>query len=418
MITGVKELSGYVIGEHLPHTFSPQIHSHLADYSYNVKELKPDELEAFVTEGNFDFFNVTIPYKKDIIPFLSSLSDEAKKLGAVNTVKKNSDGSLTGYNTDYYGFSYTLKKSGINVCGKKVLVLGSGGASLPIKVVLSDQGAKEIVTISRNGENNYSNLHLHSDADVIVNATPVGMYPHNGESPVDLSLFQKCTGVIDIIYNPRKTVLLLQAEKKGIANIGGLYMLVAQAKRAAEIFTEREIPECEIDIITNKISFQMNNIVLIGMPGCGKTTVGRALSELTGKIFYDSDDEFTKNFGTTPAEAIQSLGEEHFREMEQQIIAKLGAMNNIILASGGGVVTREENYLPLHQNGMIFFIDRELKNLPISNRPLSQSTGVDALYNKRYPLYMSFCDHKIVSDEDVKHTATKIYNMFKAEFEQ
>jgi shikimate dehydrogenase len=244
------------------------------------------------------------------------------------------------------------------------------------------------------------------------------MYPHNGESPIDLSLFQKCTGVIDIIYNPRKTVLLLQAEKKGIANIGGLYMLVAQAKRAAEIFTEREIPECEIDIITNKISFQMNNIVLIGMPGCGKTTVGRALSELTGKIFYDSDDEFTKNFGTTPAEAIQSLGEERFREMEQQIIAKLGAMNNIILASGGGVVTREENYLPLHQNGMIFFIDRELKNLPISNRPLSQSTGVDALYNKRYPLYMSFCDHKIVSDEDVKHTATKIYNMFKAEFEQ
>ena len=418
MITGVNDLSGYVIGEHLPHTFSPQIHSYLADYSYNVKELNPDELEAFTKDKKFDFLNVTIPYKKDIIPFLSSLSDEAKKIGAVNTVKKNKDGSLTGYNTDYYGFSYTLKKSGINVCGKKVLVLGSGGASLPVKAVLADQGAKQIVTISRSGENNYENLHLHADADVIVNTTPVGMYPHNGISPVDLSLFPNCIGVVDIIYNPRKTALLLQAEQKGIANIGGLDMLVAQAKRAAEIFADREISECEIDIITNKISFQMNNIVLIGMPGCGKTTVGKALSELTKKSFYDSDDEFAKDYGITPAEAIQTLGEERFREMEHKIIVKLGAMNNIILATGGGVVTRKENYFPLHQNGMIFFIERELKNLPISNRPLSQSVGVDALYKKRYPIYMDFCDYKIVSDEDAKSTTTKIYNIFKAEFDK
>ena len=418
MVIGVKELSGYVIGEHLPHTFSPQIHSYLADYSYKVKELNPDELEAFVNGKEFDFLNVTIPYKKDIIPFLSSLSDEAKKLGAVNTVKKNKDGSLTGYNTDYYGFSYTLKKSGINVSGRKVLVLGSGGASLPVKAVLADQRAKQIITISRSGENNYENLHLHSDADVIVNTTPVGMYPHNGKSPVDLSAFPKCTGVIDIIYNPRKTALLLQAEQNGIANIGGLDMLVAQAKRAAEIFTDQEISENEIDIITNKISFQMNNIILIGMPGCGKTTVGKLLSELTGKCFYDSDDEFTKSFGITPAEAIQTLGEDRFRNMEHQTILKLGNMNNIILATGGGVVTRKENYFPLHQNGIIFFIERELKNLPVSNRPLSQSIGIDALYENRYPLYMDFCDYKIVSDENTTNTATKIYNIFKAEFDK
>ena len=418
MVIGVKELSGYVIGEHLPHTFSPQIHSYLADYSYKVKELNPDELEAFVNDKEFDFLNVTIPYKKDIIPFLSSLSYEAKKLGAVNTVKKNKDGSLTGYNTDYYGFSYTLKKSGINVSGRKVLILGSGGASLPVKAVLADQGAKQIVTISRSGENNYENLHLHSDTDVIVNTTPVGMYPHNGKSPVDLSAFSKCTGVIDIIYNPRKTALLLQAEQNGIANIGGLDMLVAQAKRAAEIFTNREISENEIDIITNKISFQMNNIILIGMPGCGKTTVGKLLSELTGKCFYDSDDEFTKSFGITPAEAIQTLGEDRFREMEHKIIVKLGSMNNIILATGGGVVTKKENYFPLHQNGMIFFIERELKNLTISNRPLSKSIGVETLYKNRYPLYMDFCDHKIVSNENIKNTVTKIHNIFKAESDQ
>lgn len=418
MVTEVQNLSGYVIGEHLSHTFSPQIHSYLADYSYSVKELKTTELEAFIKNKNFDFLNVTIPYKKAVIPFLSYLSDEAKEIGAVNTVKKNKDGTLVGYNTDYYGFGYTLKKSGIVISGKKVLVLGSGGASLPVKAVLKDSRANEIVTISRNGENNYENLYLHSNADVIINTTPVGMYPNNGLSPIDLSLFPKCSGVIDIIYNPQKTALLLQAEKKGILHIGGLDMLVAQAKRAAEISTECEIPEKEIDIITKKIAFQMNNIILIGMPGCGKTTVGKLLSELTGKHFYDSDDEFTKEYGTTPAEAIQDLGEERFREMEHRILIKLGSMSNSIIATGGGAVTRNENYSPLHQNGRIFFIERELKKLSILNRPISQRIGVEELYKVRYPLYMSFCDHKIVSDENQINTANKIYNIFKAEFEQ
>lgn len=418
MVTGVRNLSGYVIGEHLSHTFSPQIHSYLADYSYNVKELKTSDLEAFMKSGEFDFLNVTIPYKKDVIPFLSFLSDEAKKIGAVNTVKKNTDGSLVGYNTDYYGFSYTLKKSGIDVYDKKVLVLGSGGASLPVKAVLKDSGAKEIVTISRSGENNYENLYLHSDTNVIVNATPVGMYPNNGLSPIDLSLFPKCIGVIDIIYNPQKTALLLQAEKKGISHIGGLDMLVAQAKRAAEIFAECEISDKEIDIITKKIAFQMNNIILIGMPGCGKTTVGKLLYDLTGKQFYDSDDEFAKEFGITPAEAIQNLGEESFREMEHKIVVKLGSMSNAIIATGGGAVTKSENYSPLHQNGRIFFIERELKNLSIFNRPISQRIGVEELYKVRYPLYTSFCDHKIVSDENAINTVNKIYDIFKAEFEQ
>jgi len=418
MINGVTNLSGYVIGEHLTHTFSPQIHSYLADYSYGIKEIEKTDLESFIKHGEFDFLNVTIPYKKDVIPFLSSLSDEASKIGAVNTIKKLNDGSIVGYNTDYYGFDYTLKKSGISVLGSKVLVLGSGGASLPVKAVLADRGAKQIITISRSGENNYQNISVHSDAEVIVNTTPVGMYPKNGSAPVDLSMFPCCKGVIDIIYNPEKTALLLDAERRGISHIGGLDMLVAQAKRAAEIFTDHKIPDTEIDSITKKISFRMRNIILVGMPGCGKSTVGKLLSKMTKKTFFDSDDEFKIKFGISPAEAIQKFGEDKFRDMEHEVILELGNKSNVIIATGGGVVTRNKNYAPLHQNGKIVFIERELKNLPITNRPISKSVGVEELYKIRYPLYMNFSDYKIVSDENEINTVNKIINILNTEKEQ
>ena len=405
--------TGYLLGEHLSHSFSPRIHSLLGDYSYGIMELSRDELEAFMKSSRFDFLNVTIPYKKEVIPYLSSLSPEAEKIGAVNTVKRTNNGLLIGYNTDYYGFDYTLRKSGISVDGAKVLVLGSGGASMPVKAVLSDRGAKNIITVSRSGENNYENISKHYDADIIINTTPVGMYPNNGERLIDLSLFSSCRGVVDIIYNPLKTALLLDAEALGIPNSGGLSMLVAQAKRAAEIFTDKEIADEEIEKIINVISFEMSNIILVGMPGCGKSTVASALARLSDKTFIDCDDEFSKKFGISPSEAIQTLGEEKFRQMEHEVTLDVGKLTRCVIATGGGVITRRENYAPLHQNGKIFFIERPVEQLAVEGRPLSQSIGTNTLYEKRHPLYLEFSDYT-VQNQSVTDTAKKIIKLMKA----
>ena len=413
MISGISYLSGYLLGEHLGHSFSPRIHSLLADYSYGLMEISQEDLREFMASGKFDFLNVTIPYKKEVIPYLSYLSEEAEKIGAVNTVKRTSEGHLIGYNTDYYGFDYTLKKSGISVDGAKVLVLGSGGASMPVKAVLSDRGAKNIVTISRSGEDNYENIAKHKDADIIVNTTPVGMYPNNGEKPIDLSIFTNCRGVIDIIYNPEKTALLLDAERLNIKSIGGLCMLVAQAKRAAEIFTDTVIDDSKIEEIIDIISFETRNIVLVGMPGCGKTTIGNAVANLSGKAFIDCDDEFKKKFGISPAQAIETLGEEKFRQMECEITLDVGKLTNCVIATGGGIVTQKENCDPLHQNGRIFFIERAPELLSVEGRPLSKSIGTDALYKKRLPLYLEFSDYK-VENKDAKNTARTIIEIMKA----
>ena len=411
MVNGMKHLSGYLLGEHLSHSFSPQIHSLIADYSYGIKEVAKQDLSPFIASENFDFLNVTIPYKKDIIPLLSKLSEEAEKIGAVNTVKR-SNGKLIGYNTDYYGFAYTLKKIGISVEGAKVLVLGSGGASMPVKAVLKDRGAAQIVTISRSGENNYQNISKHSDADVIVNTTPVGMYPNNLEKLIDLSVFPNCRGVIDIVYNPLKTRLLLDAENLGIKNICGLPMLVAQAKRAAEIFTDKDIDDAKIEEIINIISYEMSNIILVGMPGCGKTTIGTAIAKLSNKTFIDCDEEFAKMFSISPAEAIKTLGEKKFRDMEHDVTLEVGKRTNCVIATGGGVVTRKENYEPLHQNGKIFFVERPLELLPLCGRPLSQSKGTDKLYAERLPLYLEFSDHT-VENQDAYNAARVIIKIMK-----
>ena len=407
------KLSGYLLGEHLSHTFSPRIHSLLGNYSYGIKEVSKENLEAFMTLGKFNFLNVTIPYKKDVIPYLSSLSWEAEKIGAVNTVKRTAEGKLVGYNTDYYGFDYTLKTSKISVDGAKVLVLGSGGTSMPIKAVLSDRGAKNIITVSRSGENNYENISNHTDADIIVNTTPVGMYPNNYKKLIDRSLFKNCRGVIDIIYNPLKTELLLDAEKLGIPNASGLDMLVAQAKCAAEIFTETEIDDEKIKEIINIISFEMSNIVLVGMPGCGKTSVASAVAKLSGKTFVDCDEEFSKRFGILPSKAIETLGEEKFRQMEHEVTLEIGKLTGCVIATGGGVVTRMENYAPLHQNGKIFFIERPVEQLVTENRPLSKSVGTATLYEKRLPLYFKFSDHT-VENQNINDTAKKIIEIMKA----
>lgn len=414
MKRGYKTLRCGLIGERLGHSFSPQIHAALADYSYETVELSPDEIGGFVRDGGFDAFNVTIPYKKAVLPFLDSISPEAARIGAVNTVVRHRDGSLHGYNTDYFGFSGMLDRLGIPVEGKKVLVLGSGGASVTVQAVLSDRGAGKVVVIGRSLENNYGNLHLHSDAQIIVNTTPVGMYPNNGSAPVELARFPQCVGVLDLIYNPARTALLLDAEARGIAYINGLYMLVAQAVKAFEFFTGDVAEENMIESITQAIALQTQNIVLIGMPGCGKSTVGRLLAERLCRPFYDADSEFSVMHGITPAEAILSHGEDRFRQMEHEVLLSLGKQSGAVIACGGGAVTREYNYAPLHQNGILVYLERELSRLAREGRPLSQGRSLESLYEARRDAYERFADIRIQSTEEPVRTALVMEDALQA----
>lgn len=380
-----------LLGGKLGHSYSPQIHGYLADYSYSLFEKSPEDLEDFLLRGDFAGLNVTIPYKKAVIPYCSELSDRAKALGAVNTIVRRSDGTLIGHNTDYFGFSSMVDKSGLQVTDKKVLVLGSGGASVTAVAVLKKLGA-HVVVISRTGENNYGNLHLHHDATVIVNATPVGMYPDVGISPLDISVFPGLEGVLDVVYNPAKTQLLLDAEKKGLVAMNGLWMLVAQAKESAEWFTGRSIDDSMINKIHSVLRRQMENMVLIGMPGCGKSTVGKLLAQQTGKVFIDADDEIVLQAGKSIPEIFTASGEEGFRAWETKVLADLGKQSGLVIATGGGCVTRQENYPLLHQNGRIYWIKRDIEKLPTEGRPLSQEGKLQEMYRIRQPLYQYFSD--------------------------
>ena len=404
MKTGYTHLHCGLLGEHLGHSFSPEIHEALADYSYVLVEKRPDEVADFMRNGNLDAFNVTIPYKKTVMPFLDEIADEARRIGSVNTVVRRPDGRIAGYNTDYFGFDAMLTASGINVEGKKALILGSGGASLTVQAVLHDRGAASVITVGRELPDNYKNLDRHADAAVIVNATPVGMYPNNGESVIDLAQFPRCEGVLDLIYNPARTALLLQAEALGIPAMNGLYMLVAQAVKAFEYFTGDRAEESATACITEQIARRMRNIVLVGMPGCGKSTVGKYLAERLGRPFRDADKEFSAMHRITPAEAIERYGEVQFRAMEHETLCALGKESGIVLACGGGAVTREENYAPLHQNGIIVYLRRDLSRLATDGRPLSQRTSVEALYAARKDAYERFADLTVDSTEVIDKT--------------
>ncbi|MBE6662230.1 MAG: shikimate kinase [Ruminococcaceae bacterium] len=401
-----------LLGEHLTHSYSPQIHRELADYSYGLFEMPENEVAGFLASDRFDAINVTIPYKKTVLPYLSEISDEAKRIGSVNTITRLKNGGLRGDNTDYFGFSYMLDKSGIDVAGKKVLILGSGGAQETARTVCRDRSATVIV-ISRRGENNYDNLDKHRDASVIINTTPVGMYPHNGTAPLDLARFPHLTGVLDMIYNPEKTKLLLDAERLGIPHLSGLPMLVAQAKLAAEIFASEKIEDHEIDRIVKKITLEMNNIVLIGMAGCGKSTVGAALTNLTGRELVDTDAMVTEKTGRTPAAIIKEDGESAFRRIETECVAEAGKMSGKIIATGGGVPTIPENTDLLRQNGKIIFLRRAIEELDSSGRPLSLAAGAAALYRKRLPLYEALADLTVDNDDTPDTVAQKILNQLQ-----
>ena len=396
-----------LLGRKLGHSYSPQIHSHLASYEYTLFEKEPEELEDFLKNGSFTGLNVTIPYKKDVIPYLDELSPTAKRLGAVNTIVRREDGSLIGHNTDYFGFRSMVGRSGLAVAGKKVLVLGSGGASNTAVAALEEMGA-QVVVISRSGENNYDNLHRHADAAVIVNTTPVGMYPKTGVSPIGLERFQKLEGVLDVVYNPARTQLLLDAESRGLIAMNGLWMLVAQAKESAEWFAGVQIPDGKIAQIHGLLRAQMENTVLIGMPGCGKTTVGQALATMQGKRFVDADAVLEERVGRKITDIIPTDGEEAFRQMETDTLAELGKQSGLVIATGGGCVTRERNYPLLHQNGTILWLTRDLNKLPTHGRPLSQTGKLQQMYAVREPMYRRFADAVISNDAAVEQTIAQI----------
>ena len=401
-----------LLGRTLSHSYSPQIHSMLGTYPYQLFETEPEALEQFLKGANFAGINVTIPYKKTVIPYLDDLSPIARKLHSVNTIVRRPDGTLYGHNTDYSGFQEMVKNSGLTVSGKKVLVLGSGGASNTACAVLEEMGA-DVIVISRSGENNYGNLHHHADTALIVNTTPVGMYPNTGCTPVDLSLFPKLEGVLDVIYNPSRTQLLLEAEKRGLVAVNGLLMLVAQAKESAEWFTETSIPEATIYQIQKKLSRNMKNIVLIGMPGCGKSTIGKLLAERCGKTFVDADEEIIALAGKSIPDIFAREGEDAFRTLETWVLEKLGKQSGLVIATGGGCVTKKRNYPLLHQNATIIWLKRTLELLPTDGRPLSQSCSLAQMYAEREPLYRSFADAVIDNNGDITDTITQIFNQLE-----
>lgn len=397
-----------LLGEKLAHSYSPGIHSRLGTYEYRLYEKSPEELADFLRNGDFDGLNVTIPYKKTVLSFCAELSPAAETIGSVNTIVRRADGSLYGDNTDCAGFEALLNKNGIDPSGRKCLVLGSGGASAAVCMVLKELGAASVVVISRGGEDNYGNIEKHSDAGILVNTTPVGMYPDNGKSPVQLSLFGSLDAVIDVVYNPAHTALLLQAEELGIPCAGGLYMLAAQAKRSSELFTGTELDDGLVGSITDELAAEMQNIILIGMPGSGKTTIGRLLSKATGREFFDADDEAERRAGRSIPEIFASEGEEAFRKLEAEVLRDLGRLSGKIIATGGGAVKTAENYPSLHQNGHIFWIKRRLEELPASGRPLSLSTGLAELYRQREPLYDSFSDYVVYNYRAPEDSASAI----------
>ena len=363
-----------LLGGHLGHSYSPMIFDLMGGYEYLLHEREPEGIEDLLKNEPFDGLNVTIPYKKEVLPYLDEVDPLALRLGAVNTIVRR-NGKLTGYNSDYYGFASMVRHTHIDVAGKKVLVLGSGGASVTVCAVLEDLGAK-VVVISRTGENHYGNLHLHADAAVIVNTTPVGMYPNNGAAPLNVGRFPELEGVLDLIYNPARTQLLLDCEKYGIPGFNGLWMLVAQAKKSAEWFLGHELPEDLIRDIHWKLRDKMENIALVGMAGCGKSSIGRLLAKETNKEFVDSDAQIERLAGKTIPEIFAQDGEEEFRRLETQVLSELGKRSGLVIATGGGCVTRERNYPLLHQNSRIIWLQRCPARLPTEGRPLSQRTDL------------------------------------------
>lgn len=402
-----------LIGKTLKHSLSPKIHKHFYDYDYSLIELEENQVETFLKENNFNAINVTIPYKETVMPYLTRIDELAQKIGSVNTIKREADGSLTGYNTDYFGFYYLLKSNGINVKNKKTIVLGSGGASKTVCAVLNDLGAKNVTVISRTGENNYQNISKHFDAEIIINTTPVGMYPDNLNTPIDLTCFKDIQAVVDIIYNPLKTKLLLDAEKRNIKFANGLLMLVAQAKMAAEIFLDKKIPDSEIERVYKILQKQTENIVLVGMPGAGKSTIARELGKKLNRVVFDTDKVIEEKEQKTIPKIFEESGEDYFRDLETTVAKETGKKIATVIATGGGIIKKQENFDALKQNGFVIFLNRNLNELSLKGRPLS--TNIERLkemYIERQPEYKKIADAEVFVQENIADTIKYILNVF------
>ena len=397
-----------LLGQTLSHSLSPQIHALFGEYTYELIEKQERELASFFADPSVAAMNVTIPYKKTVIPFCTELDDVAKRIGSVNTVRFDGD-AVRGYNTDYYGFSYLLTQSGIAVAGKKVLVLGSGGASATVCCVLKDKQAREIVVISRSGENHYGNLERHRDAEVIVNTTPVGMYPETSAAPVSLAQFPVCEALVDLIYNPLRTQLLQDAEQRGMKTANGLPMLVAQAHRAAEIFFWKSLDKGLIENGLRVLERQFRNVVLVGMPGCGKSTQAGLLAEALGKYAVDTDAVVEQTTGMSIPAIFEQQGEGAFRCLEAEAVQELSKSGGKVIATGGGAILTRENRDALRQNAVVVFLERELDELSTSGRPLSKSReALEELYTQRLPLYREVADVTITVNGTPEETCRRI----------
>lgn len=398
-----------LIGEKLSHSYSKEIHN-FCGLDYTLKEIVRCGVQDFVQNSSYHGFNVTIPYKKDVLPFLNEVSSEAKAIGAVNTVL-NKNGKLYGFNTDVDGIEYTFKRKGINLSLKKVLILGTGGASKAVEFVCKKYGA-ECILVSRSGEINYQNCYDIKGVNVIVNATPVGMYPLTNETPIDLSKFNNLEFVFDLIYNPQKTLLIKQAEKLNISYSNGLPMLVEQALKAQDIWLSKTHSDRDTEEIISKLSGDKLNIALMGMPGCGKSTVGRVLADYMGKEFIDLDEEITLYKGKTPSEIIAELGEKEFRDIETKVLNKVAIKSGVVIALGGGAVIKEENRRLLSLNSVTVYLKRDLALLEKKNRPLSNSVGVDELYKQRKEFYET-ADIVVDNDKSVDKCVKEIANSYE-----
>ncbi len=388
----------YVTGKSLGHTMSPDIYIRLG-LNYGVKEFPTEEaFKEWVLKKEYSGFNVTIPYKQTVIPCLDCISAEAKEIGAVNTVV-NKNGMLYGYNTDCYGLSKSLKECGISLKDKTVAVLGSGGASKCAVYVSKIEGAKSVKVCSRKGEYTYKNLYEDNDVEVIINTTPVGMFPNINEQIIDLEKLTEVKEIYDVVYNPLTTSLVLKARSLGLKCGNGLNMLVWQGIKAFELYTETIVQNTVAQSIILDIYNEKKNVVLIGMPSSGKSSVGKMLASELNKDFFDADDEFTKRFNLTPASAILTLGEGKFRDMESEVILSLSSKLGAVIATGGGAVIREENRANLKANGTVVFLDRDINLLSQDNRPLSKEKGVARLYNERESLYRGMADITVKIDD-------------------
>ena len=413
-----------LIGEHLGHSFSKQIQTRIAeienvkDYDYQLVELDKEEFKEFMEKKDFKGINVTIPYKKDVIPYLDEMDESAKAIGAVNTII-NVDGKLKGYNTDFGGFLYMVKAHNVHMEGKKVLIIGNGGACAAVKAVCKHENAKDIVIVSRSADRGaigYDEMYTsHLDADIVVNTSPVGMFPNIANAPIDVSWFHKLECVLDVVYNPILTRLCFEAQEADIKRVIGLEMLIAQAKYTFEIFEDMSFDDSIIDEIKKEMLKDRCNIVLIGMPSAGKTTIGKMLEEKLGKEFFDLDDMIIAKAGKSIPEIFQESGEAGFRAIETEVAIEAGKMNNKIIATGGGVVKHKVNMDFLRLNGITIFIDRDIDKLISSdpNRPLSSSKqALQQMYKERYPLYQKYAAYIAVNNANIEETVDDIVNAY------